>query len=151
MAMIDLTKRPPRRRNETRDVVKPIMAALNRLPGVRVVRNHNVGAVVPFHKRLSPNPPRFVAGLGLGSSDLVGIVCVDVTAWQPMPPSPWPFGRVFCLEVKLPSDSGRAGSIRPDQVRWLAVVRRLGGFAAVVHSVAEALAAVERCRLGHSS
>jgi hypothetical protein len=129
------------RRNETRDILRPILVTLNRMPGVRVVRNLNLGAVVPYHRRLDPNPPRFVAGLGLGSADLVGIVNVAG------------IGRAFCLEVKLPGGPGmgrRKGALRPDQKRWLMQVRRFGGFACVVRSVDEAVAAVARCRAGES-
>ena len=144
--MLPLPDRPPRRRNETRDVLRPILLALNAMPGVRVARNHNVGSVVPYAHRLDAAPPRFVAGLGLGSADLVGLVtCMDTAIFC----GPH-FGRAFCLEVKLPGTTGRAGAIRPDQRRWLASVRKLGGFATVVRSVAEAVEAVGRCREGAS-
>jgi hypothetical protein len=132
------------RRNEHRDVVRPILAALNRMRGVRVVRNLSLGAVVPYARRLEPSPPRFVAGLGLGSADLVGIVqCATELG-------PKHFGRVFCLECKLSGDGGRRGVTRADQKRWLAAVRKLGGFACVVRSVDDAERAVERCRAGES-
>jgi hypothetical protein len=68
-------------------------------------------------------------GLGLGSADLVGILHGS--------------GRVFALEVKRPGQKPR-----PDQVSWIAVVRRRGGFAAVVTSVDEAMAALERACQG---
>jgi hypothetical protein len=45
--------------------------------------------------------------------------------------------------VKVP---GRKA--KPHQETWLCLVRSLGGFAAVVTSVDEALAAVQRARLG---
>jgi VRR-NUC domain len=126
------------RRSETRDLVSPILRALNRLPGVRVVRNANLGPVVPWAKRHDPAAVPILAGLGPGSADLVGIVRVDSG-----------IGRVIALEVKLPALGRlRAGDLRPDQARWIDVFRRLGGHAAVVHSVAEALAAVEACRAG---
>jgi hypothetical protein len=122
------------RANETRDLTHPIEAALNRLPGVRVARNNNLGPVVPYVRRLQPDIRPIRAGLGDGSADLVGIVRLHTG-----------IGRAFVLEVK------RAGEKpKPDQARWLGVVRSLGGFAAVVHSVEEALAAVERCRAGES-
>jgi hypothetical protein len=35
-----------------------------------------------------------------------------------------------------------------EQEAWARAIRELGGFCAVVRSVAEALVAVERCRLG---
>ena len=68
-------------------------------------------------------------GLAVGSADLIG-VCA---------------GRFFALEVK--SERGR---VSDDQQRWCALVRSKGGFAAVVRSVEDALAAVERCRKGEA-
>ena len=128
-----LPARPAKRRNETRAITRPIEAALNRLPGVRVARN-NTGALRDATGRL------VVFGLGVGSADLVGI-CL-------MPPRyccDSAHGRVFCLEVKLAGKKPR-----PDQARWARVVRSLGGFCCVVTSVDEAIAAVARCRAGAS-
>jgi hypothetical protein len=134
------------RRSETRDLVSPILRALNCLPGVRVVRNANIGPMVPWRfysyllRTRSPHPDAmpYIAGLGPGSADLVGIVRLDSGV-----------GRAIAIEVKLPALGRlRAGDLRPDQARWLDVFGRLGGHAAVVHSVAEALAAVEACRAG---
>jgi len=165
-----MPERAPRKRNETRDVLRPILAKLNRMPGVRVVRNHNVGAVVPYRAIHDPHPPVFQSGLGDGSADLVGIVRCAETA-SPLhhragcsclghhgpcdcgAPYAKRWGRAFCLEVKNASDPARglrAGALSPDERRWLGEVRKLGGFAAVVHSVDEALAAVARCRAGES-
>lgn len=70
-------------------------------------------------------------GLGVGSADLVGILVGS--------------GRVFALEVKTP-----IGRLRPEQKAWLAAVRQKGGFAAVVRSPEEALAALERALQGLS-
>lgn len=67
-------------------------------------------------------------GLCRGAADLVGI---------------GPGGRFFALEVKTSS-----GRLSPEQDRFLALVRSRGGFAAVVRSVDDALAAVERARGG---
>jgi hypothetical protein len=62
-----------------------------------------------------------------------------------------PWGRAFALEVKLPAAPGlRAGTLAKDQARWAAAFVRFGGFCCVVHSIAEACAAVERCRAGHA-
>jgi hypothetical protein len=133
--------RSPRKRSETRDLVQPIIRALNRMQGVRVVRNANLGPVVPYHKRWDADVRPILAGLGAGSADVVGIVTVGARA----------FGRVFCLEVKLPADERlRAGTLSADQKRWLSVVRRFGGFACVVRSIDEATQAVQRCRKGAS-
>lgn len=70
-------------------------------------------------------------GLAIGSSDLVGILA--------------PAGRWVALEVK--SEKGR---VRPEQKLFLELVRGRGGFAAVVRSVDEAKAALERARAGAS-
>lgn len=72
---------------------------------------------------------RHRAGLVRGSSDLIGILK--------------PGGRWFALEVKSPT-----GTTSDDQAQFLALVRRFGGFAAVVHSVCEAVGALDRARLG---
>jgi hypothetical protein len=69
-------------------------------------------------------------GLAVGSADLVGIL-------RP--------GRFFALEVKQ-----TRGRVSPEQEAWLALVRRMGGFAAVVRSVDEAKAALARARNGAS-
>ncbi len=145
--MPSLAPRKRHSRNETRDLTKPILVALNKLPGVRVARN-NVGVSAQttdvyidgeYTKRVIRH------GLGNGSADLVGIV--EMRYWpKPAgvydPYSPL-FGRVFCLEVKWPGKKQTT-----DQVRWAKVVRSLGGFVAIVHSVDEAVAAVARCREG---
>lgn len=68
-------------------------------------------------------------GLAKGSADLVGILR--------------PAGRWFCLEVKA-----ERGALRPDQRLWLELVRKFGGFAAVVRSVEEAVEALDRARKG---
>lgn len=70
-------------------------------------------------------------GLAVGSADLVGILA--------------PAGRFVALEVKTAT-----GRVRPEQAQWLALVRTRGGFAAVVRSVPDALAAIERARAGAS-
>lgn len=111
--------------NETRDLVRPILDALNKLDGVKVMRNA-VGLVIPFARR---GAAPFKAGLGAGSADIVGIVS----------------GRFFALEVKIPG-----GVISEDQEVWLVEIRQLGGYAAVVTSVEEAIGAVALCRAGLS-
>jgi len=116
---------------------------------------------VPWAKRFDPSARPIIAGLGMGSADVVGVVkmpcascggssrpCIYITGHHII-------GRLFCLEVKLPAErvadgaqGKRAGVLAADQRRWLESVRRFGGFAAVVHSADEARAAVERCRMG---
>lgn len=70
-------------------------------------------------------------GLLVGSSDLIGILA--------------PSGRLISLECK--SETGR---LTDEQDKWLRMVRRMGGFACVVRSVAEARAALKRAREGAS-
>lgn len=81
-------------------------------------------------------------GLAVGSADLVGILRVSVI---PVFDRSMSFGRFFALEVKTPT-----GRVRPEQTQWLELVRRMGGFAAVVRSVDEAKAALARARNGES-
>lgn len=71
-----------------------------------------------------------------GKADLVGIC-----------PMPWGenAGRFIALEVKT-----KTGRQSAEQIRYALMVRRWGGFYAVVRSVDEALAAVDRCRRGLS-
>lgn len=66
-------------------------------------------------------------GLCVGSADLVGIVN----------------GRFAALEIKT-----RTGRTSPEQERFMTLVRNRGGFAAVVRSVDEARAAVDRAAAG---
>lgn len=70
-------------------------------------------------------------GLGLGGADLVGLLR--------------PFGRFVAFEVKT-----QAGRTSNEQRLWADAVRAVGGFAAVVRSVddaVQALARAERCEL----
>lgn len=93
--------------------------------GTALVTRNNTG-VLP-----GPNghPVRF--GLGRGSPDLVGMLLGS--------------GRVFCLEVKQP---GRSPT--PHQKAWARACRMRGGFVATVHSVEEAMAALDRALAGQS-
>ena len=68
-------------------------------------------------------------GLAVGSADLVGILD----------------GRFIALEIK--TATGRASQ---EQRQWLTLVRRYGGFAAIVRSVEEAREAISRARRGDS-
>jgi hypothetical protein len=140
-------------------LTRPIEAALNKLPGVRVARNLNIGPVVPNHHRYDASVQPMTAGLGDGSADLVGVcfvpLCVAVDSSGAGLPRDgkgrYGFGRAFCLECKLPGREKAGDKARlADQARWARQVRALGGFCAVVTSVAEALACVDRCRAGLS-
>ena len=96
-----------------------IRLALTDEPGLVLWRN-NTG--VAEHRGA-----RVRYGLAVGSADLIG--CLD--------------GRFIALEVKT-----AVGRATPEQRQWLDLVRRHGGFACVVRSVAEAHAAIARARTG---
>ena len=68
-------------------------------------------------------------GLAPGSSDLIGLL--------------GPRGRWIALEVK--SETGVAS---PEQMKFLRLVQRMGGFACIVRSVDEAVKALARARAG---
>jgi len=102
------------------EIQAAIRTTLGALPDVCLWRN-NVG---------SPDG-RYHYGLPIGSADLVGVLA--------------PSGRLIALECKT-----AVGKLRKEQRAWLDVVRRFGGFACVVRSAEEALAAVERARKGAS-
>lgn len=109
-----------------RDIQAAIRLALGQRTDVAVWRN-NVG--------LAERDGRLVRyGLLEGSADLVGLVRM-----------PDGVGRFFSLEVKT-----ARGRLTPAQVAWANVVRGYGGFAAVVRSAEDALAAVDRCQRGAS-
>jgi hypothetical protein len=115
----------------------PILAAANSLPGVRVWRPH----VLSTRARDVSG-----AGLAVGSADLIGLVTVNTCCEGCCIGSKTPAfqtGRFFCLEVKWPGQYPTR-----DQRAWAGVVRGLGGFYAIVHSVEEAVSAVARCRAG---
>lgn len=120
-----------------KDISRDIMEALNRLPGVTVWRNANThveqwdpktGAVAHYR-----------AGLGDGSPDLFGGVTVSMIG----PKGPVIVARLFALEVKRPGETRK-----PNQIEFAAQIHFIRGFTCEVTSVAEALAAVERCRNG---
>lgn len=92
------------------------------MPEVVLWRN-NCGVLADRHGRAV----RY--GLCPGSSDLIGILA--------------PSGRLLALEVKRPSERPTA-----EQTRFLDLVRRMGGVAAIVTSAAEAVAVVEEAKRG---
>jgi hypothetical protein len=95
-----------------------IRLVVGQLPDVVLWRNSTGAAKLPDGRWV-----RY--GLCVGGSDLIGIA----------------FGRFLALEVKRPG--GRA---TPEQLQFLALVDRLGGVGAIVHSVDEAMGAVERAK-----
>jgi hypothetical protein len=100
------------------DVVNEIRLAFSKA-GIPVWRNH-VGGV----KHENGNFAR--SGLAVGSADLVGVLTGP--------------GTFIALEVKHPT----GGRTSERQRAWLEVVRRCGGIAGVVRSVAEAFALIGR-------
>lgn len=120
-------------------VAKEIRVALAKDGRARLVPNFS-GLVVPYALVRRAAEARdwallravqpILAGLGKGSSDLVGILRG---------------GRAIALEVKTAT-----GAVRPEQPIWLEAVRSWGGFACVVRSPEEAVAAVGRALAGAS-
>ncbi len=102
------------------EIQADVRLCLGQMPGVVVWRNSTGVANTADGKK-----QRF--GLCVGSSDLVGIVD----------------GRFLAVEIKA-----KAGRLRPEQELFLALVRKQKGFACVVRSVDEAIAAIARARLG---
>ena len=101
-----------------------IRLAVAQLDGVVLWRNNvGVGRV-----GRSDAPVRY--GLAVGSADLVGLVTM-----------PDGTGRFIAMEVKT-----QDGRLSEEQARWLRLVRGLGGYAVVVRSVEDAIAAVEAAR-----
>jgi hypothetical protein len=109
------------------EIQSAIRIALGRLPDLRLFRN-NVGVADVRGQKI-----RF--GLLKGSSDLIGFIRLNIDGKA--------FARFVSLEIK--TETGRT---TPEQDLWIALVRKFGGFACVVRSVDEALAAVERARVG---
>lgn len=113
------------------DIQRAIMHAINGTDFARVERNNKWSG----HVVREDGQRVFVeAGLSDGSADLIGHVRAA------------PLARALYLEVKRPGERQLAS-----QVAWMQKVRYMGAFYAVVTSVDEALAAVERCRRGETS
>lgn len=105
-------------------ILADIRAALGRRSDLRIWRN-NTG-------RLRDDTGRLVQfGLAKGSSDLIGILA--------------PSGRMFALEVK--NDRGHATD---EQIWFIEIIRRFGGFGAFVRSVEDAEKAIVRAKMGES-
>jgi len=109
--------------NTESHILADIRLALGREPDFRVWRNET-GTARHLNRHV-----RY--GLCRGSSDLIGILS--------------PAGRLVALEVKT-----AAGRPTREQLLFLDVVRRFGGFGAIVRSVDEAHAALDRARRGLS-
>ncbi|MGA7119067.1 MAG: hypothetical protein WBY94_03170 [Polyangiaceae bacterium] len=149
-----LPAKPKPRQNETRDLTRPIIVALNKIAGVRVVRNVDRGLMVPFAQIHMPNPTKIMTGLGKGGSDIVGVVRMRVDCG--VTNRVVQFGRLFTLECKRWERRHAHSDTRADQRRWRDAVIRLGGFAGLIEArdraegIRMAIEAVERCRRGES-
>lgn len=87
-------------------------------------------------------------GLAPGMPDLVGILDTPSVAFA----RPAARGRFIGLEVKRPALDGRPpGRVSRVQEQALRLIRAFGGFAAVVRSVDDACAAIERAAAGLDS
>lgn len=115
------------------DLTAAIRAACNSLPGVMLMRNAQ-----------TLTRGRGYAGLGPGSADLVGVVHIPRVDLASGGSVVYKHGRFVALEVKLPNGA----PVSTAQAEWMDRVRQLGGFAAVVTSVAEAVEAVRRAARG---
>lgn len=102
-------------------LVRDTRLALGREPDLTLFLNSRVTFI--------NGQPRAKPGLGTGSTDLIGVLS--------------PLGRIVSLEAK----TGDAVPTK-EQKMFMALIRKRGGFAAVFHSVEEAISAVNRAREG---
>lgn len=110
------------------EIQAKIREALGREHDLTLWRN-NVGVAEMWSSAGKAQRVRY--GLCTGSSDLIGLLA--------------PSGRFVALEVKKPGEQPT-----DEQSKFMAHVRQMGGFAAVVRSADEARAAVQRAREGAS-
>lgn len=116
---------------------REIRAALAHVTGLALYRNH-VGALQDGDGRWH------TFGLCPGSADLIGSLYVTVQIVLPRGNSDvLAIGRFVGLETKT-----LAGRASREQRAWHAAMQRMGAFTAFVRSVPEAMAAIERARLG---
>lgn len=95
---------------------------------ISMISRGQISQAIAAVRDILSRPPRHY-GLPNGAADLCGILL--------------PHGRWVCLEVKTPR--GRQSEA---QRLWGDLVRKMGGFYAVVRSVDDAIAAVGRAREG---
>ncbi len=118
-------------------VQNEIRAAFDALPWVQCWRN-NTGKLRDGNGRL------VTYGLATGSSDLIGIVLRHACCCRfPGTCLGVPVGRFYALEVKRPGEKPT-----DDQLRFLDVVRAMGGAAAWCDNAADAVAFIHRARDG---
>ncbi len=132
-----------------RVILHETLLALGSRPDCRVFRN-SVGLA------RDPKTGQHVQfGLVKGASDIIGLARAEplhalaaLERWAHLLPANdlaliraalAPVGRFLALEVK-----SAKGWVRPEQLAFIEMVKRLGGIAGVVRSVHEALALVDR-------
>jgi len=126
------------------NIMKTIMLALGKIPGVRIFRNNvgtaYAGAAVTFNQRgtvqvehgdvLVKQARIFHAGLCKGSSDLIGFRSITVT--------PEMVGKTVAVftgaEIKT-----KTGRVSPEQAAFMNMVNQHGGIAFVARSEGEAV------------
>lgn len=125
-----LGPRPVREETET-DVVKQTIIAINRMQGVRCMRNNNgflpsaAGGLVPL-------------GLGKGSPDIVGIITIGGSkSASRRCGSKHPFAFAFGVEMKKPIENGGRHASRTQRA-WATVAQTRGMFWALARSPDEA-------------
>ncbi|HZR80421.1 MAG TPA: hypothetical protein VFD92_04915 [Candidatus Binatia bacterium] len=118
-------------------IQRDIRIALGREVDLAVFRNQT--GVARYVDATTGREFRVPYGLGKGGSDLVGMLAMKVTLYG----VEVTLSRWIALEVKQPGKYPTE-----DQKRFLRLVRRYGGFGAVVRSVDEAMAALGRARAG---
>lgn len=120
-----MTQTAPELRKSEAEIQHEIRLDLGTEPGLTLFRNET--GVAKHQLRHRTGHVRY--GLCKGSSDLIGILA--------------PSGRFIALEIKTPT--GRATQ---EQLQFLELIRKRGGFAAIVRSRDEAREAIARARRG---
>lgn len=134
MSVVVLPPRRPRTVKES-DILRKIREELGKIPHVIVWRN-NTGMLE------DRNGTKVRFGLCEGSADLVGMVTMRL-AGEVGCPAGLVVGRFIAIEVKQPGKKPTAV-----QLKFIDIVRSFGGAACWVDNVADALAFVERVRMG---
>ncbi len=103
-------------------IQQAILLDLGARPDLRIWRNNTGVGIAPNGRRVRFGTP--------GAADIIGILTIANG-----------LGRFIALEVK-----SATGRVRPEQQAWGAMVRKHGGFYAVVRSVEEARQAIGDAR-----
>jgi hypothetical protein len=111
------------------------MVAVSRLPGVRVFRN-NVGmgwagetTRMRDNTIIIKNPRPLHAGLCTGSSDLIG--------WTEITITPQMVGKKLAVFTAIETKTNKGRGTK-DQINFIEVVRKHGGFAGIARTEIEA-------------